>query len=142
GLSKAAQSGPSNALSLRRERRRLLGGGRLLLTRRLSRVKVPCASSARGGSEGGANVPGVAALVGGHQAEVVLGRAVFARAQMAEPVERGVVEPVEQREHLAVCRLELGSQLLGRRVRPPSHLAGVPAVGVEVSRRSTLAGGH
>ena len=61
---------------------------------------------------------------------------------MAEPVERGVVEPVEQREHLAVCRLELGSQLLGRRVRPPSHLAGVPAVGVEVSRHATLAGGH
>src|SRR2546423_1678530 len=62
----------------------------------------------------------MAALVRGDEAEVVLGRAVHARAQAAAVIEGGIVEVVEEGEHLAMGSFELGPQP-ARPSRPPTR---------------------
>src|SRR2546428_3253172 len=57
-------------------------------------------------------------------------------------VKRGVVEAVQEGQHLLMRLLELGPELLRRNVTPAAELSGVPAVRVEVSGNTALAGGH
>src|SRR5215831_6267282 len=53
----------------------------------------------RRGSQRGANVAGVGALVVGHQAEVVLGGALDSRTEVAALVEGGIIERLEHPKH-------------------------------------------
>jgi len=92
--------------------------------------------------ERGPNVVGVVSLVLRHQPEIVLGRTVGPRAEVAAVIEGGDLQAVEEGQHLRVGSFELRTQLLGRTLVATSKLAGVPAIGVEVSRYATLAGSH